>query len=221
MAANVNLLTLRTRARKRADERGSPRLSDSEVNDIINEQLSELYDLLVMAAPPHYYYAEASVPVTGAVNYPLPSDFRTLIDVWSDQGSGRRKPLRMVEGLERAQFVPASQSATAILAYVPAPPTLLSDSDTFDGISGWDALIVRLTAKQMIAEQEDDTSTIDGEIGALESRIRASSKRVTGPRRLPDVCDYGPRYYNGYSSLGGYALRQGVIELYEPAIPYF
>lgn len=222
MAANVSLLQLRTRARRRADLRGlQTNLADSEVNDIINEQLSEFWDLLVLAAPPAYYNEEATIAITGATSYPLPADFLSLQRVWVDCGNGVRRPLRAVDGMRRARVVPAVSSANVILEYTYTAPTLLNDDDTIDGVNGWDALIVRLAAKQMLSMSEEDVSDLNGEIAALEGRIRTSARRSrTGARQLPDVRDYwGGWNWDPSVVLCGFQIKGPNIEIYQQAYP--
>jgi len=53
--ANITLLQLRTEARQRSDMENSTFVKDSELNNYINNSISELHDLLIQAYDADYY----------------------------------------------------------------------------------------------------------------------------------------------------------------------
>lgn len=204
-------------------------VSTSEVNDVINDELCELYDLLVGEAPPDYYAKEKTITtVAGTLSYPLPSvllgdayDFRSLIAVYADEGSTRRRPILPVNEMERANFWAPQSAYSVILRYCPAPPVLALDADTFDGVSGWDSLITARVARRLLAKRKADTSELLQEIAQKTQEIRTYARRDRGqPRYITDLDDAASFYPYGVR-IGGYAVLEGNIELYEPVLyPY-
>ena len=64
MSRTVARSTLRTRIQQRTATENDPDPTTTELNDIINESLCEVYDLLVLASPPDYYSSEATFTTT-------------------------------------------------------------------------------------------------------------------------------------------------------------
>jgi len=62
---------------------------------------------------------------------------------------------------------------TIQLWYIPEPTTLASDSDSFDGISGWEEYVIVDTVIKAKAKQESDVSVEMAEKQALLLRIQA------------------------------------------------
>ena len=173
MSRAATLLTMRTRVRQRTDlESATARHSDAEINDNINESISELYDILRGAFGQSYYRAVYTFTTTnGVATYALPSDFLALVSVDIYMGgstSGARYSATPYMESERNQYLgmygtwnsfgcPAqyhlfgnniafipnpSQGVLVSVNYVPTPTKLVLDGDTFDGIAGWEEFVV-------------------------------------------------------------------------------
>ncbi len=73
----TSLLQLRTRARQRADQVGSTFVTDSELTNLINLGLAELYDQVVSAFE-DYFTISTTLTVVSGSTAPLPADFYKL-----------------------------------------------------------------------------------------------------------------------------------------------
>lgn len=75
-------------------------------------------------------------------------------------------------GSSQIKFIPNPISSQVIrLWYVPACPVLASDSDTFDGVNGWDEYAVVDAAIKCLQKEESDTSLMMARKAQLEQRI--------------------------------------------------
>ncbi len=74
------------------------------------------------------------------------------------------------------EVLPTPQGAFALeLRYIPTATVLASDSDTFDGINGWDEFVVVDVARKMATKERDweQVREFKGDLIKLEGRIRA------------------------------------------------
>jgi hypothetical protein len=175
---------LRLRARKRADQENSRFVDDAELNTYINASAKELYDILTTLYS-DYFFQEYSLPTTGADTYPLPANFYKLLGV-DEVSRGSLSPYKFSE---RSSYSPYTGSATFKLSYIPVMTTLSNDSDTFDGINGYDEYIVVDAARKMVLKEESDTTPFERELAALNLRINESGQnRDAGkPETVRDV----------------------------------
>lgn len=88
-------------------------------------------------------------------------------------------------------FIPnPSGGFQCTLNYVPVSPTLVSDSDTFDGISGWEEYAVLWAAERCAVKQRqlDMAGYLSGMLAREEERIRIfCAERDDQPERVHDV----------------------------------
>lgn len=223
MARNVTLLQLRTWARQLADIESDPNVLDAELTALANRHLPEVYDRLVDAGPADYYAATTQITTTaGMTTYSIPADFRNLVAVYV-RSSGSAPDLRpifpMPEG-SRGRFKAPTRVETLDVEYIPAAPTLVSDSDTFDGVSGFEELIANLMARDVMVKRESDPSVVMSNIARMEARIVARARsRDRAPKYVTDLDDAVdlpyPWGWNGTSGLACYRLRGNNLELYE------
>lgn len=222
MARAVTLTNLRAWARQLADVENDDNVSDPELTALINRHLTEVYDLLVESSPPEYFASSTTVSVlVGTTTYALAADFRALLGVYVHESSDERRPLFPMPEGARGQYKAPSATGTVTLEYIPAATTLVNGSDTFDGVSGWEELIVVRAARDIMIKREADPSAVMASGAALEARIRSRSKnRDRGqPRRITDLDEASsgwPWGWTGASRIGAYRLRAGNIEIYEP-----
>jgi len=223
MARTVTLATLRTRVRQLADLENSAFVSDTELTDKINEAITELYDLLVRAAGDEYYATTSSITTTaGTAAYALPATFYKLCGVdWTNPPSGGTATLEPYTLLARnmftgeangwsfyqrpryrlnrtnINFIPTPDAGQAItLHYVPTPTALSADGDTFDGIDGWEKLVVYTAAIECLIKEESDPSALMALREQVRQRIesQASERDIGAPAAVTDVgtLDYEP-----------------------------
>lgn len=223
MASPVELQDIRNRARRLADMENSTFVTDSDINQLINTYVYDLQDKLIDASPPHYSSTDLTVTITpGTIAYALPTNFRNLIAVYAVEGTNRLRPLRPIQMADRLSYSAPSSNGQFVLRYIPTMPALTLDTDTLDGVAGWDELIVCLVARDMMTKEESDVSALDQKISYLRDRIdRMAKKRSVGfPTMVQDVRRIGAQQYPYINTLDGYDLRGGFIDLFSRA-PYF
>lgn len=223
MAREVTLLQLRTWARQLSDTENDPNVTDAELNALANRHLCEVYDRLVDAGPADYYAATTQVVTqSGLIEYPLQVDFRNLMGVYVRESTDERRPVLPMPNGARGSYKAPTGSWTLDVEYIPVPPVLEEDGDTFDGVSGFEELIANLMARDVMAKRQDDPSVVMNNIARLEARIvsRSRSRDKGHPKRTTDLDDIRvspyPWGWTGMSRIGCYRLRAGNLELYEP-----
>lgn len=226
MARAVTLTNLMAWARQLSDTENDDNVTDAELTALANRHYPEVYDLLLEAGPPEYFASSTTVSVTAStIAYALQADFRALLGVYVHESSSERRPLMPMPEGARGQYKAPSQSVTVTLEYIPAATTLSSGSDTVDGVSGWEELIVCRMARDVMTKLEKDPGIVMATAAGYEQRIKSRSKnRDRGqPRRITDLDEAyaGPIWgWTGGSKLGCYRLRAGNIEFYEPLWGY-
>jgi hypothetical protein len=190
----ATLTELRQRSRERADMELGPGQADtdhfiknSELDSYINASIAELYDLIVKANGD--YYTIPSTPFTttaGTLAYSLPADFYKLRHVEQQESDVKWKRIRrynlkdryrggMLKYRLRAGNIEFNTDPgagrTIRLLYIPKSTTLVSGSDTFDGINAFEEYVVVDAAIKMLTKEESDTSTLYAQKVALIERI--------------------------------------------------
>lgn len=206
MASNVTLLELRDRLKTKADLKNSGYFEDEELDQFINDVARDLYDKLV-AVNEDYFTEETTLTVDGSASqFTLPTDFYKLVSLhmnfngeyvqlhkyiarerYSAQANGLLPKYRLKKNSVVFNSVPSAQSMP--LAYVPALPALVDDTDTFDGINGWDDYIVVKAAITCLGIQETETTALEKELLPLTARIEsmAPNRDHSTPERVSDV----------------------------------
>lgn len=221
MARTVTLLELRTWARELSDTGNDRNITDPELTALANRHLCEVYDALVDAGPPEYYSASVEVAVaSGSTGEPFEADFRNLLDVYvhDSAGSGRKRRLHPMPHGALGRYQAPSSAATLTIEYVPAPPVLEEDGDTFDGVSGWEELIANLMARDVMIKRKDDPGAVMSTIGRLEQRIksRARNRDRGSPKQITDLDEQDSNWCLLTAKIQAYRIRGGNIEVFEP-----
>lgn len=220
MARSRTLGEMRSDVRLRADLPANNFVTDSEINEYINQSLAELYDKLINAHGQEFYIKEAVLTtVQNTETYALPSDHYETLYVELDDGSTRfRLPSYSMH--ERARIIGTNvnnpgrpiafrlqQGAISLLPpptsgytvrhwYVPACLRLVSDSESFDGVDGWEEYAIwRAVAYVQNKEQLDDSFAL-GMVAQMGSRIDkiAPFRAANNTERVVDV--YRVRIYD-------------------------
>lgn len=222
MARNVSLLELRTWARQISDTENDPEITDTELTALANRHLTEVYDRLVDAGPPEYYASVTQVTTkSGIIQYPLEADFRNLLNVYVRESTDERRQLHPLPAMARNRVKAPTEVWTLDVEYVATPTPLEADGDTFDGVSGWEELIVNLMARSVLKKQQRSTADVIGDIQRLEQRMvsRARQRDRGQPKRTTDMDDAMvtpfPWGWTGQTRLVAYRLFGGNLELYE------
>lgn len=211
-----SLSSLRTRVRARADMKNSSFVEDDELNQYINSSYQELYDILVASFEDYYTLPAVAFTIASGVNYyTLPSDFYKLRGVDGNLDGSNYYTLQPFNFADRNNFnqnlgvLNAAQyqnqyrivgdrlyltpednaSGTYRLWYIPKATTLANDTDTLDGVNGWEEYIVVDAARKCLAKEESDTSFLVQEKEMLRQRISAmAARRDAGmPKSITDL----------------------------------
>ena len=226
MARSFTLSEIKERARRRADMEDNPFISEPELTQYVNDSIAELHDILVTTYGEDYYTEDYSFYTTsGTDRYALPDAFYKLsgVDVqlngssyttlqkfnfrdrnryenvgaWTLQGAGGIR-YRIV-GNELV-FASTPTSALAVRVwYTPVATALVDDSDSFDGINGYEEYVVIDAAIKMLQKEESDISILYRQKQDMLKRIEsAAANRDSGePETIGDVSrshlydDYG------------------------------
>lgn len=195
--ADVTLSDLRTRARRRADIEKSLFVSDSELNQYINDSYLELYDLLVTKFEDYYAKDPYSFTIaSGESSIDLPSDFYKSLGVDRkisgtdyyplDQFNFRNRNFKRLPsrrmGLypsiqyriygDKLIFMPEDLCPGDYRWwYVPKATTMSSDTDTIDGVNGWEEYVVIDAAIKCLVKEESDISALQLAKNEIKRRI--------------------------------------------------
>ncbi len=190
------------------------------LNDLVNLALCELYDDLVKAGGTDYYRTVDPIAiVAGTALYNLPATFYQMLDLrleWavndvepvgsikdrdyykfkntgSAWGSWSMKAYR-IAGAQIELLPTPTVAVTGRLAYVPACPVLTADSDTFDGVNGWEKVVALKVAMELRAiEQTGFSSDLERLYKMEKDRIEGmAGDRAAEPDQVTDV--YPDRY---------------------------
>ena len=187
--ALVTLESLRTQARQRADQEFSSFISDSEANQMINASARELYDLLTSVYD-DYYFTTLNFTVGPSSNtFALPADFYKLRGVDEVVTSQQNVTVLPYEWTERNLYISLINQRNLRLYYIPQMPELVNDTDTFDGINGFEQYIVADVARKMLIKEESDPSAMMAEKAELKQRIlgMGQNRNAGDANRIPDV----------------------------------
>ena len=211
----ITLATLKTRCRERADMVDSEFIPDTELLTYINASYTELYDILVSKFEDYFVAPPTSFTIAAAATYyTLPSDFYKLRGVDYSLGGSEYVALRKFNFNERNQNRVSNRIArrqpkvsyrivgnnlymepgdlapgSYRLWYTPACTLLVDDTDTLDGVNGWEEYVVVDTAIKMMAKEESDTIQLERERARLLERIEqmAQNRDYDQPERITDV----------------------------------
>ena len=221
--ASITLANLRTRARYRSNMENSTFVTDTEFNTYINYSINHLKDILVSKVGNDYFATVYTFSaVSGTESYSLPNDFYKILSVEILGNDGYYYKLRRYEISEKnygaspinynipdLRYRLRSDSIlltpfnylgnrTIKLTYVPVPTDLSSDSDTLNGLNGWDEYVVLMAARKALVKEEQDVSQVDQELSMLNQRIEAmaDNRDESNPMRVSDNTSY---YQDGWS----------------------
>jgi hypothetical protein len=210
---------MKDRVRDRADMKNSKFVEDPELVQYINASYQELYDILVQSFEDYYTLPPLPLSIPSGQDYfDLPLDFYKLrgVDAALDNGSdfytmspfnfARRN--RKGQSLVRLDLIQYDKNYRIVgnrlyitpperapgnyrIWYVPKATTLQLDTDTLDGINGWEEYVVVDAARKCLLKEESDTAVnfLTMEKEALKKRIKdASQRRDAGmPKTITDI----------------------------------
>lgn len=211
MAKTVALSDLRSLVRYYGDfENDTAFASNTELNARINRAIGALYDKIAEANEEYYLTFDVWTTVAGTTDYALPASFYRLLGVDLSISSTEYVSLprfQMAERNTRRSAADATDCAYSLwgssLRIIPAPPagrtlrawfipvytTLSGDSDTFDGVNGWEDWVALEVAIGLRIKEESDVSDLRQSQALAWDRISAAvAKRDSAnPSRVIDI----------------------------------
>lgn len=213
MARTVTLADLVTELEERADIQNDQSIAAAEKVRLINKGITDLYDELVAAAPPDYYLKDFAITTTGdEAGYVLPDDFFKIRRVQVKlSGSTERRSLTPMQPDERVVLTP-STGASIVLEYIPVAPTLVLDADTFDGVNGWDELIVLWAAVKVFQKKRLPIGDLAGQYQQMMARIRANAYQDPGSPPMIQRASLRRGFFpwSGAAQVAGYYRLRGL-----------
>lgn len=195
------------------------RLADAVRNDLrhprpdvirwVNKGLAELCDLIGERNGRDWFRSSAAIALTGATEYALPATFYKLVSIRRTDG-GALQPFAPAQEAElrdpatmtgsplyyqlratQIAVLPATNSGSVTLDFIAAFADLVAETDTFDGVAGWEDYGSIYAAKRMAIRDESPelVAILEGELVKLAARVRAMSaaRDVGAPKRVKDV----------------------------------
>jgi len=189
-------------------------LDDATITEFINQSITDLYDMLVLAFGDTYFEVETTRTTSPSLaTVALPDDFYKLTGLFWTNGT-RKFPIRQVPQLEAEAFVPGAGWSdysevkyrlqignlkfyptplgihAVTIKYVPSAVRLVNDSDTFDGYNGWEEWPVIDAAMKCLEREgnDGDAALLQPRKDRMEMRIAAMSDRNEAePMRIQDI----------------------------------
>lgn len=215
MANTKTLSAIRDSIRQRCDMVNSTFITDAEFNNMINSSYAELYDILVSRFEDYYTTSTSSTVTSGNYQIAVPADFYKLRGVdrltsgteyyslkgfnFSERNSYNNSAVfntfnqidiryRLVGS--NIELTPQSSApGTYRLWYIPTYTTLSSDSDTLDGVNGWEEYIIVDCCIKALEKEESNTATFERQKKELRKRIEemASLRDINSQGTINDV----------------------------------
>lgn len=215
MASIITVASMLERIRDEADIENDPFFTDGALVTRIAQAYKYLYNLLVSRFEGQYFNESAQIVTTTNVDeYDLPDDFYKLVGVDELRGNNPRDAMtlrprdwnsrnRLNSAVLRTQFsayryllragkirfLPVPDGATTFtLWYVPAPP-VLTESDSFDGIAGFEDYIVQDVCCYVRKKQDLDDSLFQRDKAVAEKMVldMAAERDAGFPQTVTDV----------------------------------
>lgn len=207
---NTTLASLRSQTRQRADIENDDHIGSDELDLYINQSLTYLTDVVVRSNEDYMVSVRDYALVASSSSYAQPTDFYKPLRLDLDDGNGMRmiRPFQRddkpaldrssayspwfdtcyrMQGSSIVLSPPPTTGGTLRLTYVPTLATLTGSNDVFDGVNGWEELVVVDAAIKCVQKQDRDVSVLFSQRTLLENRVKTMvAGRVTNeaPRIL-------------------------------------
>lgn len=197
MARTATLSQLRTRILDVTDKR-EQRFSQSVLNTWINQAICEFEDAVLEVQDTYNLKSDTINIVSGTYDYSLPSDFYRLrgVDIYDGTYWYSMKPFNfdtrndrqvtsgtstdmvylIYQNYIRLQPTPGYSRTNGLRVwYVPVHTDLSGDSDTYDGVNGWEDFVVYSVGLRIREAEEEDASLMASLLGQARARIQKAA----------------------------------------------
>lgn len=206
MPRRLTMLQVRNRCKRRSDKENDPHISDTEWNELINEQYGDLF-LSVANTGLRYFEAFSTINATGAASYAEPTDLLSVVSIDKVNTDGTRYGLRELMVQERNRFAgqtgdalyyalsdddiflyPKPASGTYEMTYIPQSTDVsaYTDVDLLDVVTpDGEAFLIWGVAVKALAKSESDVMLAIQEREAARARLVewATLRCFNSPRR--------------------------------------
>lgn len=200
MPRTITLSELRDGVRRRGDWENSTAITAVVLDDVLNSAIAEVWDVLVDRWADYYVSRSNLAATAGVETVALPSTFYKLRKVellWSgtvDTPEARYVDVPPIDlkaahlphygsrayryriagaSLYLAPFPP--QAETIRLWFIPYASKLVADGDTFDGVNGYEELVMAIAHRRLLVREELPTGEVDAEVARLTARVRSDA----------------------------------------------
>ena len=209
----ITLSALRKQAQQRADMEDTSFVSDAEWNTYINRGIQKLHNILVGEFAEDYLIKSDTIDITPGTNeYDLFDDFYKLRGVETVEGTNTIRTLYRFNWAERniynnvystydflaadryrivgdkLVFTSVPSGTTIKVWYNPTTTDLSNDTDTFDGINGFDEYVVLDAARKATLKEESFqlSDRLAAEQQVMEKMVKdfASNRDSNEPARI-------------------------------------
>ena len=200
----VTLAQLRTSCQQRTDLVNSNFISTTEWNGYIANSYQELYGLITQRFGNDYFTQSPSggyTFTTDGINqfFALPADFFKLLGVDVQVSApGQWVTLKPFAFAERNRLtvtnsqIPMAGQLLRVF-YVPRAIVLTNDSDSVDGVNGWEDYIVVDACIKALAKEESDVSVFMAQKQELMRRIEGEAENRDAGMPFVTVDTFGRR----------------------------
>lgn len=226
MSRSWTLAQLRTRLERVTDTENDTHLSTAEKNDALSAAAAEVWDKIVSANPDQYVTTQTFSTVAGQLQYDLASvvtagNFYKVQSLYVDEGNGQYRAIERISPAEVQSFRPPTQVVSMRLNYIPCCSTFKTagnydDALTFDGINGYEELVVQTAAITLRGKRDEDASVHRFRKQELEQRIASMGHADwSGPSRVVRRRNRMNRdpFYVYQNNVNAWLYRNGKLEL--------
>lgn len=209
MGRLVTLGEIKRHARELADQESqtSDFIDETELRAMVNRSVGRWHGILARAVPERYE-AEAAIDPQDPASLILPEDyFATLAVEYEEQGyrydihramfaernryqsiSPNEHAIAYRISANRLILLPETSTGNYFHLYVTLPPLLVNDSDTIDGVNGWEEWIIFDVAIKMVLKEESDPSPLILERNKIQFEMDAAAeeREYANPSRVAD-----------------------------------
>lgn len=197
---STTLLQLRDRIRQRSDNEYADGefVTDTELNGLINVSHKHLFGLLAESGLHTVAETVYDVVSDGSLNYALPDDCFAVAGVFrvdngeyypmgrhsqriypSDRVEQRAVTYRNHGALESAviELNPRTSTDTYKVRYIGLPADFTADTDTMEGVAGWEEWIIYDVAIKILTKEKiwDAVDRLQGQQDRMSAKIQAEA----------------------------------------------
>ncbi len=205
------------------DTENDPHLGPQEKYRILTRAVASAWNKIILAGRgTEYVRKKAFNTVTNQLEYPIstiisPStDFFQVSSVYVNEGNGQLRPIDRIHPAEVQAYKAPVQVVPMQLNYIPCAPTWTGSGDVaFDGINGYEELVLCIAAQAIMAKKNDSGSPYAKRQREIEQELNNMAGRIKNPRVVQRrQAKLNDRYLPWRNNVSGWNLVGETLELY-------